>query len=393
MLDFLHIVGVECFAPMPLGRQDLLIGAGRIIAMGAALQPKGLGRVQRIQGDGLIACPGLVDSLVHVSGGGGEGGFATRTMPLDPLAALAAGVTTLIGALGTDDVTRSHADLLACTRALSAHGLTGYALTGSYRVPVRTVTGSVRDDLVLIPDIIGVGEIAIADHRGSQPSPDELARIAADARVGGLLAGKRGTVLVHVGDSDDGLDQLEAARDRHQVPVTQWHPTHINRHVRLLEHGARWARTGGTLDLTTSTTPDLLAAGDVPAAQALAWLLAAGIGAHGISMSSDAQASLPNFDSGGELLGLEVASIASLLDSVRVAVRDHRVALEHALATVTTTPARVWGLPHKGALAVGRDADVLLLDRDTLALRATIASGRLYENVRDNNGTALAAVA
>ncbi len=378
MLDMIHIRGVECFAPTPLGRQDLLLGAGRILAMGAALDLGGLGRsVRVIEGDGLMACPGLVDSLVHVSGGGGEGGFATRTAALDPLAALAAGVTTVIGALGTDDVTRSHADLLACTRALSAHGLTGLALTGSYRVPVRTLTGSVRGDLVLIPDIIGVGEIAIADHRGSQPSPDELARIASDARVGAMLAGKKGTVLVHVGDSDDGLGTIEAVVHRHPVPITQWHPTHINRHARLLAHGERWLRAGGTVDITTSTTPELLASGEVAAAEALSRLLAAGFDPQRISLSSDAQASLPNFDSDGVLLGLGVAAISSLLHSVRSAVHEHRVALAHALVTVTDAPARIWGLTRKGKLAVGFDADVLLLDRDTLRLWATIAGGRV----------------
>lgn len=379
MLDLIHIRGVECFAPIPLGRQDLLIGAGRILAIGASLDLGSVGRsVRIIEGDGLMACPGLVDSLVHVSGGGGEGGFSTRTAALDPLAALAAGVTTVIGALGTDDVTRSHADLLACTRALSVYGLTGLALTGSYRVPVRTLTGSVRDDLVLIPDIIGVGEIAIADHRGSQPSLDELARIASDARVGAMLAGKKGTVLVHVGDAADGLDVIEAVGHRHPVPITQWHPTHVNRNARLLAQGERWARAGGTVDLTTSTTPDLLASGDVPAAEALSRLLAAGIDAHSISLSSDAQASLPNFDTNGVLLGLEVASIGSLLDSVRNAVREHHVALSQALVTVTDAPARIWGLTRKGKLDVGFDADVLLLDRDTLRVRATIAGGRLH---------------
>ena len=196
--------GAEVFAPDPIGVHDVLLGGGRVLAVATRIDC-GVLDVERIDARGLILCPGLVDSLVHLSGGGGEGGFATRTAPLAARDALRAGVTTLIGALGTDDVTRTHADLLACARALAVHGLCAYALTGSYRMPARTLTGSVRDDLVLVPDIIGVGEIAIADHRGSHPSIDELARLAADARVGGMLAGKCGTVLVHVGDGDDAL--------------------------------------------------------------------------------------------------------------------------------------------------------------------------------------------
>ncbi|MDQ3038909.1 MAG: beta-aspartyl-peptidase, partial [Pseudomonadota bacterium] len=129
-----------------------------------------------VDAGGRIVCPGFVDSLVHVSGGGGEGGFATRTPALiDPQEALRSGITTVIGALGTDDVTRSLADLLAACRALTEKGLSAYSLTGSYQIPVTTLTGSIRSDLVLIQDMIGVGEIAIADHRGSHPTVDELA--------------------------------------------------------------------------------------------------------------------------------------------------------------------------------------------------------------------------
>jgi beta-aspartyl-dipeptidase (metallo-type) len=377
-VPLLLICDVELYAPQPRGRTDLLLAGGRILAIGHGLDLGGLrGRV--VDGRGLIAAPGLVDSLVHISGGGGEGGFATRTAPLRGEHALAAGVTTLIGALGTDDVSRSHADLLACARALASHGLSAYALTGSYRVPVRTLTGGVREDLLLIPDVIGVGEIAIADHRGSHPSIDELARIAADARVGGLLAGKSGTVLIHVGDDEAGIGILDAICTRHPLPRTQWLPTHMNRQAALLTQGTNWARAGGYVDLTTSTTPDLIAAGEVPAAEALARLLTADVPADRITLSSDGQASLPHFDQHGRLLSLEAAPIASLWHCVREAVREHGVDFAIALAAATATPARVWGLPRKGRLAVGADADVLLLDRDTLQLRATIAGGRMHK--------------
>ena len=371
------IRGAEVYDPAPRGRMDLLLGGGRVLAMAPRLEPgRGLD-VRELRGEGRLLVPGYVDSLVHVSGGGGEGGFATRTPALAPAQALAAGVTTLVGALGTDDVTRSHADLLASCRALADHGISAFALTGSYRVPVRTLTGSVRDDLVLVPDFIGVGEIAIADHRGSQPNAEELARIAADARVGGLLAGKRGTVLVHVGDGEEGLALLHETSDRHHVPVAQWHPTHINRREGLLAMGPAWAARGGTLDLTTSTSDDLLAAGEVPAAEALSTLLAEGVPPDAISLSSDGQASLPNFDGEGRLLGLEIADIGSLHAALAAAVRGRGLPLEQVLQTLTSTPAEVWGLRRKGRLAPGADADLLLLDATTLAIETVVAAGQV----------------
>ncbi len=375
----LLITDAEVYAPQPLGRLDVLLVAGRVLAIGRGLQLGAGLDLRRIDARGRLLVPGFVDSLVHIGGGGGEGGFATRARALRADDALRAGVTTLIGALGTDEVTRSHADLLACARALNTEGLSAFVLSGSYRVPVATLSGSVRTDLVLIPEMLGVGEIAIADHRGSQPTADELARIGADSRVGGMLAGKRGTVLIHVGDGDEGLRLLREVDARTPLPAAQWHPTHINRSGRLLDEGAEWIARGGSVDLTASTSADLLSAGEVPAAQALAELLARGLPVERISLSTDGQASLPRFDADGRLLSIEFAGMGSLLLALREGVQAHGLQLPLALAALTSSPAAIWGLPRKGRIEVGADADVLLLDPDSLALEATIAAGRVFE--------------
>lgn len=375
---FTLIRNAQVFAPAPLGVCDVLLAGEKIAAIGHDLHPNLQLNYHEIDGKGLLLTPGFVDSLVHISGGGGEGGFASRTIALKAEQAIAAGVTTLIGALGTDDITRSLQDLLACARALSASGLSAYALTGSYRVPIRTITGSVRDDLVLIPDIIGVGEVAVADHRSSRPSVEELARIAADAHVGGMLSGKRGTVLIHMGDDDEGLSLLDEACKRHRINLQQWLPTHINRQRKLLAQGIQWGLRGGNVDLTTSTTPDFINAGEVPAALALKELLVARVSIERISMSSDGQASLPLFDEQGQLISSGVASLSTLSESLREAVQQHGIALETALTSMTKSPANTWGLKHKGRIEVGADADLLLLDADTLRPSTTIARGRIY---------------
>lgn len=374
----LLITNAEVFAPAALGRQDVLIVSGRVLAIGRDLQPGSAFPVRRIEARGRLLVPGFVDSLVHIGGGGGEGGFATRAHPLRADDALRAGVTTLIGALGTDEVTRSHADLLACARALHAEGLSAFVLLGSYRVPVATLTGSVRTDLVLIPEMLGVGEIAIADHRGSQPSFGELARIGADARVGGMLAGKRGTVLIHVGDGADGIDLLEELGARTPLPRGQWHPTHMSRNARLFEQGRRWLHAGGSIDITASTSAELLEAGEVPPLRALLALLDDGAPIERITLSTDGQASLPRFDAQGRLLSIEFAPMHSLLDCLREAVLAHGLLLQRALQPITSSAAAVWGLPRKGRIEVGADADLLLLDADSLALDTTIAAGRVF---------------
>ncbi len=68
----------------------------------------------------------------------------------------------------------------------------------------------------------------------------------------------------------------------------------------------------------------------------------------------------------------------SLHASIVAAVREHGLDFALALTTATLSPANIWDLPRKGRIEVGADADLLLLDRDTLALRATIAGGQLH---------------
>ena len=135
-----------------------------------------------------------------MTGGGGESGPASR-VPRVALSALTrAGITSCVGVLGTDGTTRNVASLVAATLALRAEGLSAWCWTGSYEVPPITLTGSVRSDIVFVDPILGVGEVAISDHRSSQPTFDELVRLAADCHVAGMMSGKAGVLHLHLGD-------------------------------------------------------------------------------------------------------------------------------------------------------------------------------------------------
>ncbi len=89
-------------------------------------------------------------------------------------------------------------NLIAKARGLEEEGITTYVYTGSYQVPIRTITGSIQDDIILIDKIIGVGEVALSDHRSSQPTVEDIMKIAAEARVGGILSGKGGEWLISI---------------------------------------------------------------------------------------------------------------------------------------------------------------------------------------------------
>jgi len=369
------IKNTKVYSPAYLGECDVLISGGRIAAIDNNIQVPHEQYVNVVDGKGQYLVPGFVDTLVHITGGGGEGGFNTRTPELDLFDAIKAGVTTMIGALGTDASTRLLGDLYGKAKALSADGLSCYMYTGSYEVPVKTLMDSVRDDMIFIDPVIGVGEVAIADSRGSQPSVAELARIAADARVGGMLSGKTGVVMIHVGDGEEKLSLLHQVCDQYEVSATQFYPTHINRNRDLLSAGVAFAKLGGYLDLTASTNEYLMAAGDVRASEALDYLLGQGVPSNQITFSSDAQGSLPNFDAKGELHGLDVGLISSLHEELVRSVKQYDIGLATALACITENPARITGLLKKGKIKVGCDADLCLLNANTLEIESVMTAG------------------
>lgn len=378
MNSMLLFKNAELMAPQPLGRQDVLVAGNRIVAIGLDFNLSGSNvPVTVLDCADYYLTPGLVDSLVHFIGGGGEGGFATRTPEMQLTDATLAGVTTAIGVLGTDATTRTLTNLLAKAHALEAEGISTYCHTGSYEIPCRTLTGSITDDLILIDKFIGVGEIAISDHRSSQPTSEEIRKVAAAARVGGMLAGKSGVVSVHVGAGERMLQPLYQAVSGTELKLKQFYPTHMNRNRRIFEAGIEFAKKGGVIDFTTSTTAYDLQHGEVAAAAALAEALYLGIAPLQLTLSSDGNASLPIFNADGELQGLQVGQVRSLFDSVRDAVKRHHVPLAQALTAVTAAPAAVLGLAQKGRVAVGLDADLLLLRRDDLQLDAVVAKGRL----------------
>lgn len=364
----------QVFSPRAIGLCDILIADGRIAKIDKSIDLSGRG-IEEFDAEGQIVAPGLVDTLVHITGGGGEGGFSTRTPELQFSDAVSGGVTSLIGALGTDATTRSLGDLHGKARALTEQGLSCFHYTGAYQIPSPTITGSVRNDMIFIDSVVGAGEVAIADHRGSQPTAAELARLAADVKVGGLLTGKKGIVSIHVGEHPQQLDLLlEVARD-YAVHLSQFYPTHMNRTQSLLDTGVEFVKRGGVIDFTASTTDQLLAMGELRASKAMAYALSQSVPLERITLSSDAQGSLPHFNERGELESLQVGKIQSLLEEFKMAVTVEGVEVSDALATVTQNPADIVGLKNKGRIAVGVDADLIVMEKDALQLNSVMAKG------------------
>lgn len=372
------IQNTQLYSPAYIGKQDILIADKRIAAIQDKIElPHTTPSLSVIDASGKIAIPGLIDSHVHLIGGGGEGGYRTRTPELQLTDATLHGVTTLVGVIGTDGTTRTMPDLIAKATALEEEGITCYVHTGSYQIPIRTVTGRVEDDLILIEKIIGVGEVAISDHRSSQPTVEELAKLAAAARVGGMLSGKAGIVNVHIGDSTDTLHILEKIVEQTDIPIRQFYPTHINRNPYLFEAGIAFAKKGGYVDFTTSTIPKFIEEGEIRSSKALKIMLQEDVPIEQITFSSDGQASLPDFDAQGELIGLKIGKVSSLFEAFRESVLVEKIPLELALQTVTSNPAHILKLQSKGRLAEGKDADLVLIDNTTLEIDTVLALGKV----------------
>ena len=161
---FTLITGGSVFAPEKRSRKDILI-AGRVIAAIAdRIDLPSEFKPRIIRAKGKIITPKFVDLHVHLLGGGGEAGPWSRTPEITLSKIIRAGVTTVVGLLGTDDVSRRPETLLAKAMQLEQEGLSAFIYTGSYQLPLPTITGSVRKDIALIPKVLGVGEIAVSDH-------------------------------------------------------------------------------------------------------------------------------------------------------------------------------------------------------------------------------------
>lgn len=374
----LLIRNCEVYAPDPLGRAQVLTGGERILGVGDFTA---LGSAAEIfdtfDAAGTIALPGFIDPHVHILGGGGEGGFKTRTPEATLTGLTTAGVTTVVGVLGTDGVSRQSESLVAKIRGLREEGVSAWGLLGSYRIPFETITGSVQRDLTMIDEFLGVGEVAISDHRSSQPTYEEFVRLVADTRVSAMLAGKAGVVQCHMGDGRRMLELILRVLDETEIPIEHFVPTHMNRNPYLFDEGIAFAKRGGYVDYTTSTDPVFLEEGEVKCSKALRIMLGENVPVGRITFSSDGQGSLPSFDADGKLKGLTIGTSRSLWLEVRDAVRDERIPLEIAVRVITSNTADIYKLARKGRIEAGRDADLVFVDRETLEICHVIARGRV----------------
>ncbi len=372
------IKNIKVYSPKYLGEKDIVIVKDKIEGIYDNIKiPKNFINIEVIDGKGKNAFPGFIDAHVHLLGGGGEGGFKTRTPELQLSNLTKAGITTVNGCLGIDVICRNMRSLIAKVKALKEEGITATCYSGSYEVPIKTMTDSIKGDLMLVDEIIGVGEIALSDNRSSQPRLDQFINLVAESRVGGILSNKSGVVNVHLGRGDRGLDFLFKMLDETEIPATQVIPTHMSRKRELLEDGIDWVKRGGYIDLTTSSDPENLEEGEMVASKALRYLLDKEVPIEKITFTSDGNGSMPIFDEVGKLRALGICSVQSLYEEISKAILNEGIEIEECLKVITSNVADVLRLKSKGRLEAGKDADIVIVNESDLSIDKVIAMGKL----------------
>ncbi len=355
---------------------DILICGNKIVHVGT-VEASTLPDVEKvIDARGKYVVPGFIDQHVHITGGGGEAGPASRTPEISLTELTSAGITTVVGLLGFDGVTRSMYELVAKARALESEGISTFVYSGAYQLPIKTITGSIPKDIVLIDKVLGLGEIAIADHRASPITYQELADLGAQARYGSLLSGKAGVVHLHVGDGKSGLELLFEINKRSDLPLRHFVPTHLNRKKQLYTQALDYAALGGHLDITAGFYPDKADTNAFSVSEAIRKFKDTGLPLEQLTVSSDGNGSIPVFNQHGNIESYNVGSVSVLWTDLRQSILDGDIGLEEAVKLISENVANLLLLKAKGQIAPNFDADLNILDRD-LKIDTVLAKGKL----------------
>ena len=241
-----------------------------------------------------------------------------------------------------------------------------------------------KKDIVFVDEIVGV-KLALSDHRAPNISTEELIRLASDVRTAGMVSGKPGIIVAHMGSGFRRLEQIFDALRRSDIPVKTFHPTHMSRTEELLEDGFRFAKMGGYVDITCEDI-QRIPEGKLGTGAMLRLLDKArqeGVPMDRLTFSSDGQGSWSSYDEYGHLKEIGVTDVGNLFRQFRHLVLEGAVDLTQALSFFTSNVAKALEIyPKKGCIARGADADVLLL-RPDLALDTVIARGAIM--MRDGN--------
>ena len=86
---------------------------------------------------------------------------------------------------------------------------------------------------------------------------------------------------------------------------------------------------------------------------------------------------MPVFDRDGKLVGLGICSVKTLYREVKDSIKEHNVPIEEAIKVITSNVAEFLKLDNKGKIEEGRDADFVIVNKDSLDIDMVIAKGKI----------------
>lgn len=362
------IKNANIYAPVKLGKKDILIGSDKILAIQDNIEID-LGEVEIIDASGKIVTPGLIDQHIHITGAGGKQGFYSMTPEVSVDDLIRCGTTTVMGMLGTDGVVKSLKGLYAKTKALYQEGITAYMLTSYFGIPAITLLDNVMEDMIFIDTVIGC-KIAISDERSSFPTDFDLLHFLKDVYIGGAIGSKGGILHVHLGALDTKMDVLFDLVEKHHYPIKYISPTHVGRTKPLFEQAIRFAKMGGMIDISTGGTKY-----DEPYKQVL-YALEQGVPIEQMTFSSDGNAGMAKKDKEGNIVDFYPAPIHLNLEQVRKLIQIGGLDIAEAFKLITSNPAKNLSISQKGNIAPGADADLCFFDSE-LNITDVIARGKV----------------
>ena len=363
----LLIKNTNLYSPTFLGKKDILISNGKIVAIEDEITKHNVfSEVWDAQG--LTTTPGFIDQHIHVIGAGGKHGFASMTPQLHLGELIKCGTTSVVGLLGTDGSTRSIKTLYSKIQALNQEGISAYMYTGYYGLDKVYLMNSLQEDMIYIDCVLGC-KIAISDIRSSYPSALELLRLLRNVRVGGMLSGKKGILHLHLGALSSKMDLLFEIVENYEFPIEHISPTHVGRTKDLFEQAIIFAKMGGMIDITTGASKY------TDPYKSVLYALENNVSIDNITFSSDGNAGLDKLDDNNNLVGFRSAPFDKNLEEVINLHKLGGVAFEDSLKLITSNPAKNLGLKSKGHLKNNFDADLCFFDSD-LKLGSVIANGK-----------------
>lgn len=372
---FKLIKNARVYAPKDLGVKDILICNDKIIEIERDIEFD-YGELELIDAKGKIVTPGIIDQHIHITGGGGEGGFKTRVPDVMLSELVESGITTVVGLLGTDTTTRSVENLLAKTKALNEEGINAYCLTGGYEYPSPTITGGVKKDITFIEEIIGV-KLAISDHRAPLITRNEFKKLVSDVRVAGMFSGKSAYVKLHMGNGNERFSVINEILEETDLSILHFRPTHVGRDIELFKEAMEFAKKGGIIDITAGDDANV-----VPITELINLIKENGVSLKNITFSSDGRGSWSTYDDKGRIKEIGCSSCNTVFNSVKDLINKNVLTIEEALTLVTENVASALNLKERGSISKNSFADILILDKE-LSLDSVMMSGKFV--MKDKN--------